>query len=314
MLTDGSNTYTWNGEMQLKSAASVNYTYDGDGKRVEKSSGTYYWRDTSGTVLAETNTSGTTENEYIYFNGARTALRNASSGNVYYYFSDQVGTTQLMTNSSGTVCYDSDSTPFGYQMVYTSTCAQEFDFAGMQLDSETDNYDTWYRYYEPNLGRRMSPDPLGLGASDVTNPQSFNLYAYALKNPTSLTDPLGLQTCDPFASGSCPPCDPSDPDCQGPGPSPPGPGQWELMAPACPPPWPINPPPGPVISIPGPTVAFPGPTVSVPGGDRIWSRRGRDKFVGVELTDDWSENEGGGVGVRAESVVLGSGSRDPRCN
>jgi hypothetical protein len=97
-------------------AASVNYTYDGDGKRVEKSSGTYYWRDTSGTVLAEANTSGTTLNEYIYFNGARTALRNASSGNVYYYFSDQVGTTQLMTNSAGTVGYDSDSTPFGYQM------------------------------------------------------------------------------------------------------------------------------------------------------------------------------------------------------
>ena len=77
MLTDGSNTYAWNGESQLKSAASVNYTYDGDGKRVEKSSGTYYWLDTSGTVLAETNTSGTTQNEYIYFNGARTALRNA---------------------------------------------------------------------------------------------------------------------------------------------------------------------------------------------------------------------------------------------
>ena len=77
---------------------------------------------------------------------------------MYYYFSDQIGTAQLISNSTGTVCYDSDSTPFGYQMVYTSTCTQEFNFAGMQLDSETGNYDTWHRYYQPNLGRWMSPD------------------------------------------------------------------------------------------------------------------------------------------------------------
>jgi len=67
MLTDGTNTYTWNGEGLLKSAASVNYTYDGDMKRVEKSSGTYYWFSPSGTPLAETDASGNTQNEYVYF-------------------------------------------------------------------------------------------------------------------------------------------------------------------------------------------------------------------------------------------------------
>ena len=78
----------------------------------------------------------------------------------------------MMTNSSGTVCYDSDSTPFGYQMAYTTTCSQEFEFAGMQLDSETGNYDTWFRYYEPNLGRWMSPDPIGSEppTSPIPNP------------------------------------------------------------------------------------------------------------------------------------------------
>jgi hypothetical protein len=39
MLTDGRNTYTWNSEDQLKTAAGVTYTYDGDGHRVEKSNG-----------------------------------------------------------------------------------------------------------------------------------------------------------------------------------------------------------------------------------------------------------------------------------
>jgi RHS repeat-associated protein len=189
MTDDSVNAYTWNGEMRLNSAVSVTYTYDGDGKRVEKSSGTYYWRNPAGTVLAETSTSGATQNEYIYFNGARIA-RHDSTADVYYYFSDQIGTAQLITNSSGTVCYDSDSTPFGYQMAYTTSCSQEFQFAGMQLDSETANYSTWYRYYEPNLGRWMTPDRK---PGSVSNPQSLNRYAYVSNNPTNLTDPLGLE-------------------------------------------------------------------------------------------------------------------------
>ncbi|MGH9353045.1 MAG: RHS repeat-associated core domain-containing protein, partial [Terriglobia bacterium] len=43
-------------------------------------------------------------------------------------------------------------------------------------------------------GRWYTPDPLG---GDITNPQSLNRYAYALNNPTTLTDPLGLFTPGP---------------------------------------------------------------------------------------------------------------------
>ena len=194
MLTDGSsNSYTWNAESLLKSTGSVNYTYDGDGKRVEKSSGTYYWFSPAGIALAETDSSGNTQNEYIYFNGVRTARRD-SSGNVYYYFGDHLGTARLITNASGTVCYDADFTPFGYEMAYTTTCAQNYKFAGMERDGETGNDHTWFRNYEQNLGRWMSPDLLG---GDVTNPQSLNRYAYVLNNPTTLTDPLGLKGAMP---------------------------------------------------------------------------------------------------------------------
>jgi hypothetical protein len=41
-------------------------------------------------------------------------------------------------------------------------------------------------------GRWMTPDALG---GDITNPQSLNRYSYALDNPCSLTDPLGLSPC-----------------------------------------------------------------------------------------------------------------------
>lgn len=38
----------------------------------------------------------------------------------------------------------------------------------------------------------MQPDPLMLGASDLSNPQSLNLYSYVQNDPINATDPSGL--------------------------------------------------------------------------------------------------------------------------
>jgi RHS repeat-associated protein len=231
ILEDGVYMYTWNAESLLASAHNVNYYYDGDNKRVEKSGLTYYWFSPSGTLLAETDASGNTQNEYIFFNGGRTARRD-SSGNVYYYFQDQIGTSRLITNSSGTVCYDADYTPFGQELAYTTTCSQNYKFTGMERDTETANDHTWFRGYEWNLGRWMSPDLLG---GDVTNPQSLNRYSYVLNNSATLTDPLGLQEddcsdpayADSNAECGTPPCETFwEPGCGGP--VPPGGGGSEL--------------------------------------------------------------------------------------
>ena len=78
--TDGTFTYTWDGESQLKSAGGVNYTYDGQGRRVSKSNGKFYWYGSGGEILAETDASGNTSAEYIFFGGQRIAqLSNGSA-------------------------------------------------------------------------------------------------------------------------------------------------------------------------------------------------------------------------------------------
>jgi hypothetical protein len=48
----------------------------------------------------------------------------------------------------------------------------------------------------------MSPDPSGLTYADPRNPQSMNLYSYALNNPLVFTDPSGLACTGDVASGN----------------------------------------------------------------------------------------------------------------
>jgi RHS repeat-associated protein len=58
-----------------------------------------------------------------------------------------------------------------------------------ERDSESglDNFGA--RYNSSNMGRFMSPDPMGGHPQD---PQTLNRYAYVRNNPLNLTDPTGL--------------------------------------------------------------------------------------------------------------------------
>lgn len=77
---DGTIAYTYDAESQIKTAAGVTYTYDGSGRRVSKSNGKLYWYGSGGEILAETDSSGNTLNEYIFFGGKRIAVVSATAG------------------------------------------------------------------------------------------------------------------------------------------------------------------------------------------------------------------------------------------
>jgi RHS repeat-associated protein len=188
MLNDGVNTYTYNAENQIHTVAGVTYTYDGDGDRVQKSSGMLYWYGDGSDALDETDASGNLLDEYIFFGGSRIARRDPSS-NVDYYFADHLGTAHVVTNASGTIQDDSDFYPYGGERSYTSSSGNTRKFTGKERDSESglDNFGA--RYMSSSLGRFMSPDPLGGHQED---PQTLNRYNYVRNNPLNLTDPTGL--------------------------------------------------------------------------------------------------------------------------
>ena len=196
--SDGLNSYVWNGEGQMKSAAGITYTYDGDGNRVMKTGSKIYWYGLSSEPLAESDTSGNFTDEYILFGGARVAHRVVSSNSVYYYVQDHLGTSRMMVDSTGAACYDADFTPFGGELPVTNTCAQNYKFTGKERDAETGNDDYGARSYSSNFGRFMSADwssiPVPVPYANLTNPQTLNLYAMVEDNPTTFSDLNGHES------------------------------------------------------------------------------------------------------------------------
>jgi len=59
-------------------------------------------------------------------------------------------------------------------------------YAGQYYDSETRLHYNYHRYYDPNTGRYLTPDPIGLAGG-------LNLFSYSSNNPANWNDPYGLR-------------------------------------------------------------------------------------------------------------------------
>jgi len=192
--TNPPHTYNFDAESRLSSTAGTTYTYDGQGRRVQKSSGVLYWYGVGDTLLDQSDSSGNITDEYVFFAGKRIAHRGAS-GIIIYYFADHLGTSRIITTAAGTVCYDSDFYPFGGERNYTNTCPQNFKFTGKERDSESGLDDFGARYYASSLGRWLTPDwsavPAPVPYANLTIPQTLNLYSYVTNNPVTGIDPDG---------------------------------------------------------------------------------------------------------------------------
>ncbi len=209
MTNDGTHTYQWDGEGQLKSVDSgttARYTYNALGQRVEKKVGTAYTEivyDGSGEPIGENNRTSWAQS-YVLLAGRHVAIYQNNATN--FTHANRLGSTSSVTDYSGTVVQDQLFYPWGQDWLMVGT-SQEKRFAKLQhRDSETSLDPTPHRMYSPGEGRWLSPDPAGKRAAKPANPQSWNRYAYVLNNACNGTDPLGL-----FAPGPC--LDPNAPGC-----------------------------------------------------------------------------------------------------
>jgi RHS repeat-associated protein len=109
----------------------------------------------------------------------------------FYYHNDHLGTPQELTSHQGEIVWAARYTGYGKLTKLAhgtgKKLTQPLRFQGQYHDLESGLHYNRHRYYNPDTGRYLTPDPSKLAGG-------LNGYRYTL-NPTGWVDPLGLEGC-----------------------------------------------------------------------------------------------------------------------
>ncbi|AOY99968.1 hypothetical protein BKK81_12525 [Cupriavidus sp. USMAHM13] len=114
-----------------------------------------------------------------------------------WYQCDHLGTPQELTDECGEIVWNAEYSVWGKAREVIREAsgavsrANPIRFLGQHHDAESGLHYNRYCYYDPEVGRYVSKDPIGLRGG-------YNLYAYVRNAPTMGTDPLGLQSLASF--------------------------------------------------------------------------------------------------------------------
>ena len=165
----------------------MTYKYDALGRRVQRtpSNGVstnfiYDGQD----VVKDINSDGTTV-EYLNGPGIDNKIRQkgSTSSTTYYFSQDHLGSTTALTGTTGKLIERQTYDAYGNSAGSTRT---RYGFTGRERDPLTGLHYYRARFYDPEVGRFMSEDPIGFIGG-------INVYAYVENNPVIFSDPLGLQ-------------------------------------------------------------------------------------------------------------------------
>lgn len=102
---------------------------------------------------------------------------------------NHLGAVEAATDTQGQLIWRARYTAFGRQQVMSQPSAPGFEMPlrlpGQYHDAETGLHYNLHRYYDPDRGQYLTPDPLGM-------PDGPNPYSYVRGNPLRYVDPEGL--------------------------------------------------------------------------------------------------------------------------
>jgi RHS repeat-associated protein len=173
------------------------YKYNADGIRTSKTVGT----DTTTFLLNGSSIVRSTKGNLVmdFFYDEKGNLYGFKHGSAMYYYlrngqNDIIG----IIDSSGTqvvgYTYNSWGVVESVSGSLASTIGNDnpFRYRGYYLDNETGFYYLNSRYYDPQVGRFINADSVGLLASVMQNPNiDKNLYSYCDNNPVTRSDSSG---------------------------------------------------------------------------------------------------------------------------
>ena len=174
---------SWDYDNRVTSISdSGSFVYDSGFRRIKKyengKTTLYFFKDYEeeyqGGVLSKAT-------KYYFANDMRVA-ENSSTDGVRWYHKDHLGSSSAVSDVNGNLILRRVDGPYGSEIFASSGLEMQYTFT----DKEQDGSDWFYfgaRYYDPELGRFLSVDPLEDG---------LNWYAYCNGNPVKYVDPNGL--------------------------------------------------------------------------------------------------------------------------
>jgi RHS repeat-associated protein len=106
----------------------------------------------------------------------------------YGVVTDHLGTPRLLVDEAGEVAWKAQLDIYGVARQDVMRTGCPWRWPGQYEDEETGLYYNRFRYYDPEAGRYVSQDPIGLLGGG-------NLYRYTT-DPLRYIDPYGLADCD----------------------------------------------------------------------------------------------------------------------
>ncbi|TLW90729.1 type IV secretion protein Rhs [Saccharomonospora piscinae] len=209
--------YTWNAEDRLvgvitPDGARWRYRYDALGRRIAKQRVNgggeiaeevlFTW---DGTVLAEqVHSSGTattwdwapgsyrplTQLTRVRRNPADTASQEWIDQRFHAIVTDLAGTPTELVDAEGGLAWHAARSVWGATVSERAAVSVPLRFPGQYHDPESGLNYNYQRHYDPETGRYVSNDPLGL--APAANPHAY------VPNPTLWLDPWGLAACNTY--------------------------------------------------------------------------------------------------------------------
>lgn len=121
------------------------------------------------------------------FDGTGIVARRSAAGAVIWLHSDHLGSLVTVTDATGAVVETWDYDPYGAPLS-AAVPKVPIGFTGGEPNFWSGLLNLGARFYQPALGRFVSPDPV---LQDQLQPIAWSSYVYCGGNPTSYTDPGG---------------------------------------------------------------------------------------------------------------------------